>query len=412
MATELKNLIPTMTSDTFPSGQSFGDDLLDSSLYKYWYAFNNIDSQSWTSTNTAFPHYIGYEFTSKTKVSQYTIRSRNFDNNDLTAMVKSWEFQGSDDNSNWITIDTRINIVWTSKAQDIDFLLGRAVEYKYYRLKVNANNGYAQTLCTIGQLKLFYDSAIYNRITIKNPTTNEIYSLSDNTLIHLPDNSTKNMILHGIEQGKEIQLDVPFDKHRYFNENPVANVSGKVFTHDIGVINTLSIKEVKESGFEPIYTWYTANMTSNTSPAPLVASASSEFSNDFGSYRAFRFANADNFSWVTANNNPTGYIQLKFGNKEVVNVLIIQSRLLTTDQALGNNQAPKDFEILASNDNNQFVKIAEFKGETNWNPNIARTFTFNNETPYQFYKVNITANNGSAWCSIGRLQFGYKREVN
>ncbi|WP_223553112.1 hypothetical protein [Lysinibacillus sphaericus] len=85
----------------------------------------------------------------------------------------------------------------------------------------------------------------FNRLAIKCPKTDEHYSLSDSTLIHMPDNSAKNMILHGIEQGKEIQLDVPFDKHRYFNDTPVANVSGKVFTHDIGIINTLNIKEVR-----------------------------------------------------------------------------------------------------------------------------------------------------------------------
>lgn len=84
------------------------------------------------------------------------------------------------------------------------------------------------------------------KMTITNPDNpSQHYSLLDKTLIHLPDSSTKNMILHGIEQGKEIQLDVPFDKHRYFNDTPVANVSGKVFTHDIGIINILNIKEVR-----------------------------------------------------------------------------------------------------------------------------------------------------------------------
>ncbi|MGE8038029.1 hypothetical protein [Lysinibacillus sp. NPDC093692] len=85
----------------------------------------------------------------------------------------------------------------------------------------------------------------FNRLAIKSPTTSEHYSLSDKTLIHLPDHSTENMILHGIEQGQEIQLDIPFTKHRYFNDTPIANVSGKVFTHDIGKINTLNIKEAE-----------------------------------------------------------------------------------------------------------------------------------------------------------------------
>lgn len=58
-----------------------------------------------------------------------------------------------------------------------------------------------------------------NRLILQNSATNKNYSLLDNTLIHLPNASNKNMILHGMEQGKEIQLDAPFTKHRYVVDN-------------------------------------------------------------------------------------------------------------------------------------------------------------------------------------------------
>ncbi|MGE8033851.1 discoidin domain-containing protein [Lysinibacillus sp. NPDC093692] len=400
MTTELKNLIPIMTSDTTPSGQSFGDSLLES-LYNYWYAFNNVDSQSWTSKNTAFPHYIGYEFTHKTKITQYTIRSRNFDNNDLTAMAKSWEFQGSDDNSNWVTIDTRTNIVWTSKAQDMDFLLGRAVEYKYYRLKVIANNGYAQTLCTIGQLKLFYDSLIFNKITIKNPTKNEYYSLADNTLIHMPNNSPKNLILHGIEQGKEIQLNVPFDKHRYFNDTPVANVSGKVFTHSIDKVNTLNIKEFR-ANTDIQNVWFNINMTSNNAPAPLVASASSYLSDIKGMiWQTFNNDTSTDSYWMTPTNTTNGWIQIDFGEEKLTNVISIRSRDSTI------TASPKSFEILGSNNNSTFEKIAEFKNEVGWLPSEERIYRFDNTEKFRYLRLNVLENNGYVVLVIARLRFGH-----
>ena len=50
---------------------------------------------------------------------------------------------------------------------------------------------------------------------LKNPTTNQAYSLDDKTLISMPDTSNKNMILYGIETGKEIKLDEDFDKVNY-----------------------------------------------------------------------------------------------------------------------------------------------------------------------------------------------------
>lgn len=84
--------------------------------------------------------------------------------------------------------------------------------------------------------KFLYD----NRLILQNSLSNEYYSLSDNTLIHLPNNSDKNMISYGIEQGKEIQLDVPFDKMKYVNETP----NGKIFAQDISNANTINVREV------------------------------------------------------------------------------------------------------------------------------------------------------------------------
>lgn len=54
-----------------------------------------------------------------------------------------------------------------------------------------------------------------NKMIIKNPITNQHYSLAEKTLIPLPDSSPKNMILHGIEAGKEIRLDEAFNKIQY-----------------------------------------------------------------------------------------------------------------------------------------------------------------------------------------------------
>lgn len=58
------------------------------------------------------------------------------------------------------------------------------------------------------------------KMAVKNPITEEVYSLDNKTLIHLPSSSDKNMISHGIEAGKIIQLDVDFNKINY----PVENV--------------------------------------------------------------------------------------------------------------------------------------------------------------------------------------------
>lgn len=71
------------------------------------------------------------------------------------------------------------------------------------------------------------------KMIIKNPATNKYYSLAEKTLVPLPLLSNENMILHGIEAGKEVQLDISFNKMKYVQDTSEVLGSGKVFTHEI-----------------------------------------------------------------------------------------------------------------------------------------------------------------------------------
>lgn len=84
---------------------------------------------------------------------------------------------------------------------------------------------------------------VIRRAILKNEAMS--YSLSDKTLIHLPDSSNENIISFGMKPGEEVQLNAPFDKHIYANNTPVINSSGKVFTQEIGKARALNIKEVR-----------------------------------------------------------------------------------------------------------------------------------------------------------------------
>lgn len=87
------------------------------------------------------------------------------------------------------------------------------------------------------------------RLALKNPTTNQHYSLAEKTLIALSNASDENMILHGIKAGKEIQLDEAFDKIQYINELSTATqgTSGKIVTQKLSEKpnKILKISEVK-----------------------------------------------------------------------------------------------------------------------------------------------------------------------
>lgn len=219
----------TMTSNTAPAPYTV---TASSELASQpaWKAFAN----SWWYATSSVPQWINMDFGLLREIGY--IRFTNSGN--ATSIPTSYTLSGSKDGITFTELVTE-KYAWDSvnRVHKIDFPQNF---YKAIKLTINSVSGTGSAI--VGGISFgYYTYSSY--MAIKNE--NSYYSLSDSTLIHLSDNSPKNMISHGIEQGKEIQLDVPFDKHRYFNDAPVANVSGKVFTHDIGKINTLNIKEVR-----------------------------------------------------------------------------------------------------------------------------------------------------------------------
>ena len=242
----------------------------------------------------------------------------------------------------------------------------------------------------------------YNKMILENES--RYYSLSDNTLIHLPDNSPKNMILHGIEQGKEIQLDVPFTKHRYFNDTPVVNVSGKVFTHDIGKINTLNIKETTENK-SFVTTWYDTKMIDDNTPSPLVASASSVFSTTYSASKAFDLDNAT--YWTTlANQHLNSWLMIDLGASKDINVV-----KLTPSSYL--NETPITFIIEASDNGNDWTKVLHVVGFKNWIAGVPVIFNMK-QTSTRYIRIThkeSLALQGDSWYTAwGEVAYGL-REV-
>lgn len=157
-----------------------------------------------------------------------------------------------------------------------------------------------------------------------------------------------------------------------------------------------------------IDTWYETKMTSDTSPSPLVASASSIWSSTFQAWKAFNGTNVDsNDCWVTVGGSIAGWVQLDFGSPKYCNQIKLTSRAGSTA-----NACPKDFTITASNDGLVFDEIANITGQTKWALNETRMITFKNARKYRIYRLTVISNDGySSYSAIGELQFGYKGNV-
>lgn len=86
----------------------------------------------------ASPATFTFQLPNAAAVNSYTIGSND---GDQSSDPKEWEFQGSNDNSNWTTLDTQTTQLFINRKQFRRFRFDNAATYSYYRLVVNANRG-------------------------------------------------------------------------------------------------------------------------------------------------------------------------------------------------------------------------------------------------------------------------------
>ena len=104
------------------------------------------------------------------------------------------------------------------------------------------------------------------KMALKNPTTNQHYSLSEKTLVPIPNSSPENIILHGIEAGKEIKLDEPFDKITTIVDNPDGTQ-----TVTTNTVTPFSVYDyISENPQATIYTDSTGDIVLSTKTEPYV----------------------------------------------------------------------------------------------------------------------------------------------
>lgn len=116
--------------------------------------------------------------------------------------------------------------------------------------------------------------------------------------------------------------------------------------------------------------------------------------------------------WASAANESPSWLQVKLPTAMAFNVVKIAPR---GDDYL--DQAPSAFQIQGSNDGENW-DILDSEADVSWATlGELRLFQFENETAYLYYRLYITANQGSAYngCScfiLGRTSYDYKRYLD
>ena len=119
--------VPTMTSNTTPSGQCFGS-YTPASGFTYYKSFDGDDS---TLSNPQTNQALGYKFTQSVKVKR--VYFKNYTN---TNAVKTFKIQGSNDGSTWTDVTDVITSTSQGASGSSSYNFINNVSYEYYRIYV------------------------------------------------------------------------------------------------------------------------------------------------------------------------------------------------------------------------------------------------------------------------------------
>jgi hypothetical protein len=136
----------SVSHDNYPPNRAFDDR-------------GDVGDGRWLARQDQLPNvWIKYDMGVGKKVTEYTVQNQN--NTHTPRSPKNWTLQGSNDNSNWTTIDTVTNQTGWSQWQVRTFAVDSPNNYRWYKLVFSAANG-TDTWLGIGEIELRVTEALY-----------------------------------------------------------------------------------------------------------------------------------------------------------------------------------------------------------------------------------------------------------
>ena len=108
----------------------------------------------------------------------------------------------------------------------------------------------------------------------------------------------------------------------------------------------------------------------------------------------------DTYRWLV--NKKSCWAAYEFEVPTVVNAYGIWNANTTSSPG---PRAPKDFQVLGSNDGANWTTLDQQTGETGWVQAEMRLYRFDNATAYKRYQFNVSTNNGDTYTQIHELEF-------
>jgi hypothetical protein len=126
-----------------------------------WQAFDHNPNTKWLAPFTSCPwlyYHLGLGV--HKEVTSYAVTSAS----DTPGRdPKNWTFEGSHDALHWNVLDTRTNVTFASRGQELTYVFANDIAYEYYRLNISANHGDIHT--QLAELQLFEDPSVFEDLT-------------------------------------------------------------------------------------------------------------------------------------------------------------------------------------------------------------------------------------------------------
>jgi len=179
-----ENVIPTMTSNTSPTGVAKASSIWSGGGWEAFKAFDNIAESGWVTRDYTTIGWLEYDFQTPKCIAKYTLTPRSVG----AEYPKDWTFEAWDEESGiWVVLDTRSNVDnWTLTSKK-EFTFSNTVYYSKYRINITASH--STRFVGIGELEMMevinapVESAALKLVLEKNEVKQLSVSedLSDNT---------------------------------------------------------------------------------------------------------------------------------------------------------------------------------------------------------------------------------------
>ncbi len=341
-------------------------------------AFQGPGGSGWLSTQ--LPAWLQIDIGAAKVLGRYLIKGGN-----AGRTPKTWTMLGSNDGTVWNVLDTRTNEVgWSDGDSRLYNCAVVATAYRYFRVNITAEQG-TENIAQINQLALYQGvspASVAQAITfpaiadhISNDAPFALTATSDSGLL----------VAYVVASGP-------------------ATVAGSTVTLTGAGTVTIEARQAGDGTYfaaTPVDRSFNVtaavelgphDLTSDTSHAPFVVSASSAY----GFLPEWHAFDGTATYWIGVGGG-VDWLQIDLGSAKVLGTYAI---LATTELA----RMPKNWTMQGSNDGTTWAVLDTQAGQT-WTNNETLTFRIPVvSAAYRYYRLNITANNGDAtYTDIGEL---------